>query len=655
MKVAILGDGRAASAVRSLLEESGLGSAALVGAADELAGFDVLVGTLAGGLGPVALDRAMATGVDLVDLADLETHVYDDRRAAIERRGIAVYPAAGFCPGLVNVILGRELARGGVISVEVLAGSLAPVPRYFPFLWCFEDMVLEFDGPSVQVQGGVERAFPPFAEQREETFFGVAAESYLSQSGFENLARRAELSGCTYRNLRCAGFRTFFEFLRAHGAFEPDVLSTTKALLERRLHENVTLGQITVMGSTRRRWRVSTRTVADAPLNSMQRITAASTVAMLKRIRGAPRRPGVHWPEELGESEDAFHEILETIGQLGVDVSLDPPDLWIDSLACTAERFKLSLICCTRGPAFEERAGAALTLLREPSVWREGDIVVVTSRGASLRVLERCERVEVSVACSGDPTRALRFFERLALELLPEAVELQTLGGCYKRAYRHEGLIFTRRVAVHQSAHQRIEIAEHPVYGRLLVLDGEVGVSEYDEALYSRTLRDVGRQASPKRVCILGGGDCGLLRVVLEDRAVERVVMVELDPDVVQMTREHMPSIAGGADRDERATILHEDAFAFLERTELRFEEVIYDLSDTPIGGMSNEQLIASIRRVLVPGGRVGIQCGSAAEWNRAHREGLLAALSAYFETVAVERVVVPSFNEGEWVFAGAC
>ena len=61
------------------------------------------------------------------------------------------------------------------------------------------------------------------------------------------------------------------------------------------------------------------------------------------------------------------------------------------------------------------------------------------------------------------------------------------------------------------------------------------------------------------------------------------------------------------------------------------------------------------LRRALAPGGRIAIQCGGAADWNRGHRERVLAALRAGFATVEVERVVIPSFNEGGWVFAGAC
>jgi saccharopine dehydrogenase-like NADP-dependent oxidoreductase len=295
----------------------------------DLASYDLVVGALAGGLGPVALERALASCIDLVDLTDLEPGVYEAREPEIEAAGIAVYPGAGFCPGLVNLILGRELAARGVDSVEVVAGSLSPTPNYFPFLWCFEDMVLEFGGESVQIIDGEERLCGPFAGERSESFLGIESESYFCQSGFENLAKRAGLRQFTYRNLRPAGFRTFFQFLRAHGAFDPEVLPATKALLERRIDDNVSLARIAVCGADERSWTISARAPADAALNSMQRLTAACATAFVARAADLrqTRVPGLHWCESMGADEAAFASLTGEIQRLGVAIERNAPDL----------------------------------------------------------------------------------------------------------------------------------------------------------------------------------------------------------------------------------------------------------------------------------------------------------------------------------------
>lgn len=336
MKVAILGEGRIARAVQVLLREAGESGEAEgtpVSASSDLSGFDVLVGALAGGLGPVALERALAAGVDLVDLADLDTEEYEKRAGKIAARGIAVYPAAGFCPGLVNLLLGHELARGDVHAIEVLAGSLSLVPNYFPFLWCFEDMVREFDGSSAQLVDGTEQVYEAFAGERTERYAGIEAESYLCQSGFENLARQAGVREFTYRNLRPRGFRTFFAFLKEYGAFDPEQLMTTKTLLERRLHDNLSVALIKVskVGGAeqspciiQRCITVESRTSAEAPLNSMQRVTAAFTVALLRHLRHG-RRPGLTFCEALGANAAAYAEIVTAVRAFGVKIEQSGP------------------------------------------------------------------------------------------------------------------------------------------------------------------------------------------------------------------------------------------------------------------------------------------------------------------------------------------
>jgi saccharopine dehydrogenase-like NADP-dependent oxidoreductase len=327
MKFAILGQGRVAHALQSLLAQSGLGEGTLLAEpVADLSEYRLLLGTLAGGLGPRALELALRHGIDLIDLADLETDVFDERHGEIVDRGICVIPAAGFCPGLVNLILGHELALGGVREVEVMAGSLSVThPHYFPFLWCFEDMVMEFDGPSVQIVGGREKCFSPWADLREETIHGVKVESYLCQSGFENLARSAGVDTFTYRNLRPEGFHHLFKFLRGHGAFDEEHIDITKALLEHSQKDNLSLARITSLrDSTRRSWEIVAESPGDAPLNSIQRLTAGFALEVARLvIEGRIGGPGVHWSEELGHDQDLVTDVLAQLRKRGTTIQLD--------------------------------------------------------------------------------------------------------------------------------------------------------------------------------------------------------------------------------------------------------------------------------------------------------------------------------------------
>jgi len=135
------------------------------------------------------------------------------------------------------------------------------------------------------------------------------------------------------------------------------------------------------------------------------------------------------------------------------------------------------------------------------------------------------------------------------------------------------------------SPFQHIEIYEHPTFGRTLVLDGAVQTSERDEFMYHEMLVHVPLlcHLQPQRVLVIGGGDGGTLRRVLEHSTVTDVVMVEIDERVTALSREFMPSIARDAFGDPRATVLFEDGNAYVHAEGEPFDAIIVDSSD-PIG-----------------------------------------------------------------------
>jgi spermidine synthase len=135
------------------------------------------------------------------------------------------------------------------------------------------------------------------------------------------------------------------------------------------------------------------------------------------------------------------------------------------------------------------------------------------------------------------------------------------------------------------SAFQHIDVYEHPTFGRTLVLDGAVQTSERDEFLYHEMLVHVPLLAhpEPRRVLIVGGGDGGTLRRVLEHPSVDEAVMVEIDERVTALSREFMPSIGGEVWDDPRATVLFDDGNTYVHAEGEPFDAIIVDSSD-PVG-----------------------------------------------------------------------
>ncbi len=168
------------------------------------------------------------------------------------------------------------------------------------------------------------------------------------------------------------------------------------------------------------------------------------------------------------------------------------------------------------------------------------------------------------------------------------------------------------------SEYQSIKVLRSKALGNVLVLDGVIQTTERDEASYHEMLTHVPLSAhhAPKRVMIVGGGDGGILREVLK-HPVEAVDLVELDPKVIDVSVEFLPSLndEGGAFKDSRTTVYIEDAFHFLAECEPNHYDVIIVDSPDPVG--EAEKLFSLhfyqlATKALAPNGIITTQSGVA-------------------------------------------
>jgi len=139
-----------------------------------------------------------------------------------------------------------------------------------------------------------------------------------------------------------------------------------------------------------------------------------------------------------------------------------------------------------------------------------------------------------------------------------------------------------------QSAYQIVQIHEHPFFGRILVLDGVVQLTQKDEHFYHEMLVHPSMHAhpAPKKVLVVGGGDGGSIREVLRHPSVETAVLVDIDSRVTDIVAEWIPSVAsslvGPLARSEVERHAQGGA-AFLESDQRQFDVIIIDSTD-PVG-----------------------------------------------------------------------
>ncbi len=179
-----------------------------------------------------------------------------------------------------------------------------------------------------------------------------------------------------------------------------------------------------------------------------------------------------------------------------------------------------------------------------------------------------------------------------------------------------------------QSPWQHIEVFENALFGRVMRIDGCFMTSERDEFFYHEPMVHLPAiaHAGPRSALVVGGGDGGAAEELLKHPGMERVVLAELDADVVRLAREWLGHIHRGAFDDPRLTLRLGDARALLEPGSERFDQIVLDLTDPfgPALDLYTVEFYQACRRALNPGGVLSLHLGSPI-----HLPGSMARIAA--------------------------
>ncbi len=174
-----------------------------------------------------------------------------------------------------------------------------------------------------------------------------------------------------------------------------------------------------------------------------------------------------------------------------------------------------------------------------------------------------------------------------------------------------------RTIVEARTKFQHVEIMETASYGKALVLDGRIQSSQADEFIYHEALVHPGMLAcenKPESGLVIGGGEGATLREMLRYPSIKRAVMVDIDGEVVDLCKKHLPEMHQGAFEDKRTELRHEDARAYLEKASERFDFISIDLveplEEGPACMLFTKEFYTLIRDRLTPGGAMTMQAG---------------------------------------------
>ena len=209
------------------------------------------------------------------------------------------------------------------------------------------------------------------------------------------------------------------------------------------------------------------------------------------------------------------------------------------------------------------------------------------------------------------------------------------------------------KVFEEQSPFQRIEVFETERYGKLMIIDGFNMLSSYENFLYHEMMSHpvLYSHPAPRRVAIIGGGDCGTLREVLKHPEVEQATQIDIDEAVTRAAELHFPELCG-FNKDPRAELLFIDGIQWMKDAPPGSLDIIIVDSTDPIGPaevLFSPTFYAACHRALADGGLFVQQSESPLIHQKILERMYRDLLDARFQDVRTLFFPQPVYPTGWW------
>lgn len=209
-----------------------------------------------------------------------------------------------------------------------------------------------------------------------------------------------------------------------------------------------------------------------------------------------------------------------------------------------------------------------------------------------------------------------------------------------------------------RSEYQKLEIVETLDFGRMMLLDGLVMVTERDEFVYHDMIVHPALFTHPeaRKVLVIGGGDGGSIREIMKHPTVEQAVLCEIDGLVIEKSIELLPTMAGEINGSNPRVKLHvDDGLAYIREHQNEFDVILVDSTD-PIGpavGLFEEDFYRLVFGALKEDGIMVAQSESPF-YHADIQKSMFRNLRAVFPVVEMYQAFIPTYPSGLWSFAFA-
>ena len=205
-----------------------------------------------------------------------------------------------------------------------------------------------------------------------------------------------------------------------------------------------------------------------------------------------------------------------------------------------------------------------------------------------------------------------------------------------------------------KSKYQKIEILDSITMGKVMLLDNKVMISEKDEFYYHETIvhTALSIHPNPKKIMVIGGGDGGTVREVLKYKTVEEVELVEIDEEVINVSKKYFPEVTCEFG-NPKLKIKLKDAIEYVKSARENFYDVILCDSTDPEGfavGLISKAFYKNASKALKENGIYICQSGSLLIQEKEFKTSL-ENMRVAFKYVDGLISIVPTYPGCVWSF----
>ena len=202
------------------------------------------------------------------------------------------------------------------------------------------------------------------------------------------------------------------------------------------------------------------------------------------------------------------------------------------------------------------------------------------------------------------------------------------------------------------SEYQKIEVFTNREHGKVLMLDGNVMLTERDEILYHALAVRHFSSTNGNNALVVGGGDLHTAKYLFDLGATE-VTIAEIDSKVVEVCAEQFPFVDIA---NPGLDIIIGDAQETVKSINEKFDYIVLDLTDMTDGGIEEQlyskEFIGLCFSKLSANGVIAVQ--AADRYKKPHHfNAVFEALKQHTSSIAIASNFVPCYNEHQFFLYG--